>query len=147
MIRKRFCEILQNLHFADNSKVDKTDKAFKIRPVIDHLSSKFPEVLPNDSEQSIDEHMVNTWWTHGEHMVKFKGRSGIKQNIKSKPIKWGFNFWFYCSSKSAYRYQMDIYLGRKQAPEFNLGLGEGVVLQLMKDLQRSFCTVYFDNLF
>ena len=42
---------------------------------------------------------------------------------------------------------MDIYLGRKQTPEFNLGLGEEVVLQLKKDLERSFCTVYFDNFF
>ena len=42
---------------------------------------------------------------------------------------------------------MDIYLGRKQTPEFNLGLGEEVVLQLTKDLERSFCTVYFDNFF
>ena len=50
-----------------------------MRPVIDHLNSKFSEVLSNDSEQSID-----------EHMVKFKGRSGMKQYIKSKPIKWGF---------------------------------------------------------
>ena len=25
MIRNRFCEILQNLHFADNRKDDKTD--------------------------------------------------------------------------------------------------------------------------
>ena len=50
MIRNRFCEILQNLHFADNRKDDKTDKAFKMRPVIDHLNSKFSEVLSNDSE-------------------------------------------------------------------------------------------------
>ena len=42
---------------------------------------------------------------------------------------------------------MDIYLERKQTPEFNLGLGEKVVLQLTKDLERSFCTVYFDNFF
>ena len=42
---------------------------------------------------------------------------------------------------------MDIYLGRKQTPEFNQGLGEEVVLQLTKDLERSFCTVYFDNFF
>ena len=42
---------------------------------------------------------------------------------------------------------MDIYLGRKQTPEFNLGLGEEVVLQLTKDLERSFCTVSFDNSF
>ena len=56
-------------------------------------------------------------------------------------------FSFFCSNKSGYLYQMDIYLGRKQTPEFNLGLGEEVVLQLTKDLERSFCTVYFDNFF
>ena len=39
-------------------KDDKTDKAFKMRPVIDHLNSKLFEVLSNYSEQSIDEHMV-----------------------------------------------------------------------------------------
>ena len=88
MIRKRFCEILQNLHFADNSKVDKTDKAFKIRPVIDHLSSKFPEVLSNDSEQSIDEHMVNTWWTHGE----IQRQIWNKAEHKIKTDKMGFQF-------------------------------------------------------
>ena len=42
---------------------------------------------------------------------------------------------------------MDIYLGRKQTPEFSLSLGEETVLQLMKDLERSFCTVYFDKFF
>ena len=36
---------------------------------------------------------------------------------------------------------MDIFLGRKQTPKFNLGLGEEVVLQLTKD----FWTVYFEN--
>ena len=41
MIRNRFCEILQNLHFADSRKNDKTNKAFKMRPVVDHLNSKF----------------------------------------------------------------------------------------------------------
>ena len=80
-------------------------------------------------------------------MVKFKDRSGMKQYIKSKPIKWGFEFWFGCSSKSGYLHQVDIYLGRKQTPEFNLGLGEEVALQLTKDLERLFCTVNFDNFF
>ena len=47
-------------------------------------------------------------------MVKFKDRSGMKRYIKSKPIKWGLKFWFRCSSKSGYWYQMDIYLRRKQ---------------------------------
>ena len=135
MFRNR-CEILQNLHFADNRKDDKTDKAFKVRPVIDHLNWKVSEVLSKNSEQSID-----------EHMVKFKGGSGMKQYIKSKPIKWGFKFWFRCSSKSGYLYQMDVYLGRKQTPAFNLGFWEEVVLQLTKDLEQSFCIAYFDNFF
>ena len=71
IIRSRFCEILQNLHFADNRKDDKTDKAFKMRPVIDHLNSKFADVLSNDTKQRID-----------EHMVKFKRTSRMKQYIK-----------------------------------------------------------------
>ena len=136
MIWNHFGEIVQNLHFADNRKDDKTDKAFKIKPVIDHPNSKFSEVLSNDSEQSIN-----------EHMVKFKGRPRMKQYIKSKPIKCGFKFWFHCSSKSGYLNQMNIYFGRKQTPVFNLGLGEEVVLQMTKNLEWSFCTVYFDNFF
>ena len=42
---------------------------------------------------------------------------------------------------------MDIYLERIQTPEFNLGLGEEVVLPLTKDLEQSFSTVYYDNFF
>ena len=131
MTRNRFCDILQNLHFADNRKDFETGKVFKMRPVIGHLNSKFPEVLLNNREQSID-----------EHMVKFKGRSGMKQYIISKPIKLGFKLCFHCSSKSDYLYQMDIYLGRKEMSECNLGLGREVVLQLTKNLERLFCTVY-----
>ena len=59
IIRNRFCEILQNLHFAGNMYDDKTDKGFKVRPVIDHLNKKFAEVLSNEKEESIDEHMKN----------------------------------------------------------------------------------------
>ena len=69
-------------------------------------------------------------------MVKFKGRSGMKQYTKSKPIKWGFKFWFTCSSKTEYLFQMDIYLGKKQNKEFNLD--EEVILQLTKDLKGLF---------
>ena len=42
---------------------------------------------------------------------------------------------------------MDIYVGRKQTPGFNLGLGEEVGLQLTKDLERSVCSAYFDSFF
>ena len=81
MIRNRFCEILQNLRLANNTYDEKTDRVLKVRPVIDHLNKKFAEVLSNNKEECID-----------EYMVKFKGRSGIKQYIKSKSIKWGIEF-------------------------------------------------------
>ena len=67
MIQNRFCEILRILHFADNRMYDKTEKALKMRPVIDHLNSKVSKVLSNDSDQSIN-----------EHKEKFKGKSGRK---------------------------------------------------------------------
>ena len=69
-----------------------------MRLLIDNLNSKFSEVLSNDSEQNVD-----------EHMVKLKGRPVMKQYIKSKPMKWSFKFWIRFSSKSGYLYQMDIY--------------------------------------
>ena len=40
---------------------------------------------------------------------------------------------------------MDIYLGKKQNTEFNLG--EEVILQLTKELEGFFCTAYFGNFF
>ena len=69
----------------------------------------------------------------------------MKQCIKSKPIKSCFKFWFRCSNETGYLCQMKIYLGKKQNTEFNLG--EEVVLQLTKDLEGSFCILYFDNFF
>ena len=59
MIRSRFCEIFQNLRFADNRKNDKTDKAFKMRPVIDHLNSNFPRCYRMIVSKK-------HWWTQAE---------------------------------------------------------------------------------
>ena len=134
MIRNHFCEILQNLHFADDTYDDKTDRSFKVRPVIEDLKKKFAEVLSNKEEQSIN-----------KHMVKVEGCSSTKQYIKPKPIKWGFQFWCRCASKTGYLYQININLGKKQNIEFNLG--EKVVLQLTKDSEGSIFPVYFGNFF
>ena len=41
MTRNRFCEILQNVHSADNRKDGKTEKAFKMIPMIYHLNLTF----------------------------------------------------------------------------------------------------------
>ena len=68
MSRSRFEEILQNLHFSDNTKDDKSDKGYKVRSLINHFNQSFSECVSDDCTQSID-----------EHMVKFTGRSSMKQ--------------------------------------------------------------------
>ena len=134
MTKSRFKEILQNVHFSNNDTADKVDKGNKVRPLINHFNEAFQTAMSNSSIQSID-----------EHMIKLKGRSSMKQYIKSKPIKWGFKFWFRCDSRTGYLYDMDMYLGRKESTEYNLG--ESVVLHLASGLDNSYCTLVFDNFF
>ena len=105
MTRRMFQSILQNLHFSNNDNDSKTDKSYKIHPVIEHLNKLFAESRSNSPFQSVD-----------EHMCKFKGRSSMKQYIKNKPIKWCFKYWYRLCQ------------GQKEKRELNLG--SSVVLDL-----------------
>ncbi|XP_072177003.1 uncharacterized protein [Diadema setosum] len=49
-----------------------------------------------------------------ERMVKSKGRSGIKQYIKNKPVKFGIKIWVMSESQSGYTVDFDIYTGDKE---------------------------------
>ena len=95
MKRARFLEILQNIHFADNHKEfspkenEEYDRAWKLRPLFDHLGKHFQDMLQPEAHQSID-----------EYMCKFKGKGIMRQYMKNKPIKLGFKFWFRCGAKS-----------------------------------------------
>ena len=87
MTRSRFLEILQNLHFANNlqelppKESESYDRAWKLRPLFEHLGHHFKQACQPESHQSVD-----------EHMCKFKGKSMMRQYMKNKPIKWGFKF-------------------------------------------------------
>ena len=78
-------------------------------------------------------------------MTKFKGRSSIRQYLKMKPIKRNFKWWFRCASSNGYLYEFDLYLGKKQNVEVNLG--ECVVMQLSEKLKGTFWTLLFENFF
>ena len=103
MTRTRFQSILQNLHFSNDDNDDKTDKSYKIRPVIEHLNKVFAESLSNSPFQSVD-----------KHMCKFKDRWIMKQYIKNKPIKWDFKYWYRCDSETGYRYQLELYQSERR---------------------------------
>ena len=65
--------------------------------------------------------------------------------MKNKPIKWWFKFWYHCASKTKYPYQLNLYLGKKEMWEENLG--RSVVLALTECLEDKYCTIFFDNYF
>ena len=65
----------------------------------------------------------------------------MKQNIINKPIKWGFKYWYRCDSGTGYVYRLELYQGRKEKGELNLGLS--VVLDLCQVLKDTCCHVFF----
>ncbi|XP_040264689.1 piggyBac transposable element-derived protein 4-like [Bufo bufo] len=115
----RFEAIRSSLHFANNEDMlprthPQCDRAFKVRPLIEHFNRCFQAARNPSKQQSID-----------EHMIKYKGQNIIKQYIRNKPVKWGFKLWCRCDAISGYLYQFDIYTGRKTDTEH--GLGESVI--------------------
>ena len=78
--RRRFREISRYLHFADNSNLPQHgesgfDRLGKVRPVLEALQSCFEESHDPHCEQSID-----------EAMIKFQGRSTVKQQNLSREV-------------------------------------------------------------
>lgn len=141
MTRDRMYSIRKALHFSDNSKApDKLqnsfyDRAWKIRPLIDHFNAAFQNAMSPTFEQAID-----------ERMVKFKGQNIMKQYMKDKPIQRGFKHWCRNDAKSGYLFEFDIYVGRRTSTT-EVGLSESVVTQLTKSLSNSGCHLFFDNFY
>jgi hypothetical protein len=128
---KRFEKILSNLHFADNALLDKSDKLFKIRPIINYLKNKFTTYRPNE-ELSID-----------ESLMKFRGHLSYVQFNKSKRARFGIKIYKICESSSGYCLDFEIYTGKKT--ETSLPASEGIVYKLMEPYTSDGYTVFLDN--
>lgn len=140
MSRNTFQKILQNLHCNDNTSLpsNNKDKLFKLRPIIDKLNTSFRNHYFGTRQLSVD-----------ESMVKFKGRSTLKQYNPMKPIKRGYKIWS-MADQNGYMLAFKIYQGKEESinPEFSsLGLGERVVLELTKSVWNQYREIYFDNFF
>ncbi|CAB3247092.1 unnamed protein product [Arctia plantaginis] len=143
MTVKKFKMIMKNLHLNDNTKMPQRgepeyDKLYKIRPLIAAMNTAFQKGARNSSSQSID-----------ECMVKFKGRSTLKQYLPNKPIKRGFKIWARCDSSTGYLFEFEVYTGKKDN-DTEFGLGAAVVNSLCKVLieeKIENAHVTFDNFF
>lgn len=107
---------------------------YKLRVVIDELNEKFKTLWKPYKNQSIN-----------ETMVKFKGRSSIKQYMPAKPLKRGYKVWV-CADQKGFVCEFQIYIGKSDRND-SLGLGERVVIDLTRELVGGNYHVYFDNFF
>ncbi|XP_026735864.1 piggyBac transposable element-derived protein 4-like [Trichoplusia ni] len=141
MTLKRFQHIMKHLHLNDNSQMpardsDDYDKLYKIRPLLEKLNEKCQESAITTNSQSID-----------ECMIKFKGRSSLKQYMPMKPVKRGYKVWVRADSSTGYVYMFRIYTGKTDTTE--TGLGSNVIKSLCEPLIRANYRGHFafDNFF
>ena len=138
--RDRFCEVSRYLHFVDNDTLvprgeEGHDRLGKVRPIIDHLSTKFAEVYQPHRDVAVD-----------EAMIKFQGRSSLKQYMPLKPIKRGIKVWVAADSTNGYFSRFEVYTGKKDNTTEH-SLGARVVKTLTSKLKGKYHHVYFDNFF
>ncbi|XP_046687562.1 piggyBac transposable element-derived protein 4-like [Homalodisca vitripennis] len=111
------------------------DKLFKIRPFLDTLSRTFLESYQPKEFQSVD-----------ESMIRFKGRSTLKQYMPLKPVKGGYKVWVR-ADESGFICEFQIYTGRLRDGRAEKLLGERVVRDLTEKIVGENHKVYFDNFF
>ena len=136
--RDRYREISRFLHFADNSTLSSPgspgyDRIGKIRPLLEYLQGRFKSVYNPGREIAVD-----------EAMIKFQGRSSLKQYMPKKPIKRWIKVWVLGDSCNGYFSRLDVYTGRK-GNTTEVGLGARVVKELTQDFHNRWHRVYFDN--
>ena len=136
----RFRELSRYLHFVDNNTLlpwDSTeyDRLGKVRPLIDHLSQKFKSLYEVNREVTVD-----------EAMIKFQGRSSLKQYMPLKPTKRGIMVWVLADSHNGYFSRFEVYTGKKGSTAEN-NLGTRVVKTLTAELKGKDHHVFFDNFF
>ncbi|CAF1640301.1 unnamed protein product, partial [Didymodactylos carnosus] len=139
MPRNSFKRILGNIHLVDNSNAEKQkelapNKLYKVSHCLKLLKQNFQTHFDLGEKLTID-----------EMMIKFKGRSSLKQYIKQKPIKRGYKVWILADTSTGYVYNFDIYSGK--SIERQVPLGEHVVWSLTRELSMKFYHIYFDNFF
>ena len=137
LTRDRFEQLLPMLHLTDNQQLPAnlpTAKRFeaKLGSILSTYNFNCIKLLRPARSLSID-----------EMMVKFYGRSVVRQYIKAKPTKYGVKLWSICYGCCRYSLTQTIYLGSKSE---SVG-GRDVVLQLSQPFLDKGHVIYCDRFF
>ena len=140
MPRNRFLALLAFMHLVNNdnqpARADPNrDKLFKIRPLVDHLNTRFASVYYPEQQLAVD-----------ESMMPFRGRVEFRLYLPSKPIRYGMKLYLCCESSSGYVLHMKFYTGANTTgPE--RGHGEQVVRDVTEAYMGVGHTIYMDSFF
>ena len=85
--------------------------------------------------------------TIDESMIKFKGKSSIKQYLPLNPIKRDYKVWCLCEPITGYLFNYQIYLGKEETSGKGIPLGERVVFNLISGHNFQGKHLCFDNFF
>jgi len=122
--RNRFQILMSKLYCNHPEKPDSAAKLYYVEELVNCMKQTFSNSMSESSHQSID-----------ESMVKFKGRSALKQYLPLKPIKRGIK-------------DLNVYSGKIENEEFSEGtLGERVVNKLCSTIKISDVVMSFDRFF
>ncbi len=141
MSRDRFLQIFYNLHLTGGSlNTDRDSKDYsKIYKI-----QRFTEILRLNFQKN---YLFGRYATIDESMIKFKGRSSLKQYLPLKPIKRGYKVWCLCDSITSYLFNHQIYVGKEETSAKEALLGERVVFDLISGQNFRGKHPYFDNFF
>ncbi|GFU31831.1 DDE_Tnp_1_7 domain-containing protein, partial [Nephila pilipes] len=97
----------QNLHLADNRRIDNTDKLYKERPYLNSLNRKFQQFGIFSHDLNID-----------EQKIPYGKRHSAKLFLTRKPIRFVYKVWTLTSS-DRYVFNFDIYAGKSVDPKIS----------------------------
>lgn len=106
IFRDRYQEISRYLHYAGNTTLHPRtsslyDRLGKVRPLLQKLQERFSSVYTPGRNLAVD-----------EAMIKFQGRSSLKQYMPKKPIKHGIKVWVLGDSSNGYFSRLGLMEGR-----------------------------------
>ncbi|OWZ08277.1 hypothetical protein PHMEG_00019210 [Phytophthora megakarya] len=109
--KARFDWIMQNLHFTDNTDArSDTDRAWKVRSVVETLQNTFAHGYKVPPVLSLDEAMIPS---RSRHNI-------TRQFMKDKPHKWGTKVFMTCCAEKTYCLRYDLILALRHGEQFVL---------------------------
>ncbi|XP_040177296.1 piggyBac transposable element-derived protein 4-like [Rana temporaria] len=146
MSRTRYWMIMRFLHYNDNTECpprnDPTyDKFYKIRPLLNYFSEKFPQLFTPDQNISV-----------AESLVHFNDKLGFKQFTPNRRSRYGVKLYKLCDRATGYTYAFMVYKGKDtqlrppECPEY-IGSSGKVVWDLIHPLLEKGYHLYVDNFY